>query len=177
MDIKTLKNSLCNVAICATGVIKLVEKDRGATLKEVDLCDVPQGALVVKMDPIRFNKLFQDKWGFNKHSDYLIITETKLVLIELKSKKDVDASLIEECEKKFLSDNSTLSYADIIFKNMLSKNPFFEGRDHHYVLLYQAPSIQKGTTTNETLLPNNTPQTFRSIPISDKGTISFYKTI
>ena len=67
MDKATLKKSLYNCSDCSIGSFKLEEKGDNATLKAVTLCDVPPGALIVKMDKTRFNNFLSDKKeiGFN----------------------------------------------------------------------------------------------------------------
>ena len=179
MDKQTLKNSLCNVYPCNNGTFLLEEKDKSATLRRVSLCDIPFDSLIVKMDKIRFNNLLKDRkdWGFNKHSDYLIITDDKLVYIEMKSRSAVDKGTKDECLQKFLSDTCTTNYADLIFKEILSKNPFFSKREPHYVLLFQSTSITKTPTTVGTAPANSNPQSFRLIPVSNDSTISFFRTI
>ena len=131
------------------------------------------------MDKTRFSNLLIDnkEWGFNKHSDYLIVTDIDLVFIEMKSRKDVNQSLVNECQQKFASDNCSIFYADKIFQELLSKNAFFERRSPHYVLLYQGPSIIKDPTVYAKEPPNNTPETFRKIAIQDGSTLSFNRTI
>lgn len=179
MDVQTLKNSLCNVKQCESDMYVLEEKDKSASLRRVTMCDIPIGSLVIRMDnKVHFNNFLKDKWGFNKHSDYLIVTEDKLVFVELKSRTEISNKLQDECLSKFKSDNCTLTYADKIFQELLSKNSFFESREPHYVLLYQAPSIMKvPTTMTLASQPNATPSTFRAIPVLNEGTISFYRTI
>lgn len=180
MDILTLKNSLCKVAQCNNGAVTLVEKDNNATLRKVVLCDVPFGALIVKMDDIKFSNFLKDRkeWGFNKHSDYLIVTNDKLVFIEMKSKGEVGIGLQKECCQKFASDECTITYSDMIFQKMLSKESFFDKRETHFVLLYQAPPITKTAIRAEIELPSNTsPDRFRPIPVANDATISFFRTI
>jgi len=177
MDILTLKNSLCNVNQCTSGTFLLEETDQSATLRKVSLCDIPCDSLIVKMDKIKFNNFLKDQWGFNKHSDYLIITNDKLVFIEMKSKTEVSQKLRDDCQQKFTSDGCTMNYADTIFKLMLSKNSFFVNKEPHYVLLFQSPSIAKTPTAVGTELPNTTPNSFRQISVCNEGTISFYRTI
>jgi hypothetical protein len=179
MDIQTLRNSLCNVNPCTSGTFTLEEKDKSATLRKVFLCDIPSESLIVKMDNIRFNNFLKDQktWGFNKHSDYLIITSDKLVFIEIKSKMEVGQELKDECVQKFASDSCTLNYADKIFRELLSKTPFFENRESHYVLLYQSPSISKTPTTLGTDSPNTSPNSFRKISVSNDTTLSFRRTL
>lgn len=179
MDIATLKRSICKVSECLSGNYLLEEQDPCATLRQVNICDIPAGSLIIKMDGIKFSNLLIDRkeWGFNKHSDYLIVTNINLVFIEMKSRGDVDQKLVEECRQKFTSDNCSISYADKIFKELLSKKAFFEQRSTHYVLLYQGPSIIKDPTEYIKEPPNNTPATFRKIAIQDGSTLSFNRTI
>lgn len=179
MDIVTLKRSICKVSECNSGNYLLEETDPHATLRRINICDIPTGSLIIKMDGIRFSNLLIDNkaWGFNKHSDYLIVTDVDLVFIEIKSRKDVSQELVEECRQKFTSDNCSISYADKIFQELLSKNAFFEKRSTHYVLLYQGPSIIKDSTVYTKEPPNNTPVTFRKIAIQDDSTLSFNRTI
>ena len=182
MDQLTLYNSLCNVSQCTSGTFLLEEKDTSATLNKVSICNVPIGALIIKMDVIEFDKLFKTTkaWGFNKHSDYLIITDDMLVFIEMKSATEISQKTSNDCLLKFKSDKCTLFYADKIFEEMLSKNPFFEKREPHFVLFYQNPPITKTPTslgTDISVLPNTTPKTFRKIPVANEGTVSFFRTI
>ena len=178
MDILTLKNSLCTVEQC-TGTYLLKETGKDAILNKVYLCDIPCDSLIVKMDNIKFDKFFkaQNGWGFNKHCDYLIVTDDKLVFIQMKSKKEIDQTLITECIQKFSSDECTINYADLIFQKMLSKNSFFDKRETHYILLYQGTSIAKTPTTQGVIISNTTPNTFRAIPVANESTISFNRTI
>lgn len=179
MDKATLKKSLCNCEECSSGSFLLEEKGDDATLRAVTMCDIPKDSLIVKMDKVRFNNFLIDRKavGFNKHSDYLIITDDKAVLIEIKSKKEVNQDLFDECRTKFISDKCSLDYADDIFQRMMNKNSFFENREFHFVLLHQTLSMAKTPTTPESQLPNLTPDSLRKIPVVNNGTISFFRTI
>lgn len=179
MDILTLRNSLCTVNQCTNGTYLLKETDKSATLNKVYLCDIPYDSLIVKMDRIRFDKFLKDRkdWGFNKHSDYLIITNDKLVFIEMKSKKGIDKTLKDECIQKFSSDECIINYADLVFQKMLSKNSFFDKREAHYILLFQGPSIAKTPTVQRVITGNTTPSTFKAISVANESTISFIRII
>ena len=179
MDKATLKKSLCNCVECSNGSFLLEEKGAEATLRAVTMCDIPKDALIVKMDDIRFYKLLIDRKeiGFNKHSDYLIITDDKAVLIEIKSKKEVNQNLFDECRTKFISDECSLGYADDIFQKMMNKNSFFKNKEFHFVLFHQTLSMAKSPIAPEDLSPNLTPDTLRKIPVVNNGTISFFRTI
>ncbi len=174
MDINTLKDSFSNLQNeDNSGEFKLKESGKDATLKEVTLINIPNDSLIVKMDGVKFDKLFIDKWGFNKHSDYMVITNDKVIFIEMKSKSEFDDKLGEECRKKFTSDKSVMDYADSIFENILSKNSFFRQKEFHYVLLYQSLSINKTPTIKQPNNSNTEPNNFRKIAISNEGVIDY----
>ena len=179
MDKATLKKSLCNCSDCSAGTFTLEEKGDDTTLRSVTLCDIPLGALIIKMDKIRFSNFLIDKKeiGFNKHSDYLVITDDKVVFIEMKSKKEVNQELLDDCRTKFVSDECSLDYADDVFRRLLNKNSFFENREFNFVLFHQTLSMAKSPIAPKDLSPNLTPDTFRKIPVVNGGTISFIRTI
>lgn len=179
MDKVTLKKSLCNCLECSSGSFLLEEKGDDATLRAVTMCDIPKDALIVKMDKVRFNNFLIDRKeiGLNKHSDYLIITDDKAVFIEMKSKKEVNQGLLDECRTKFISDECSLDYADDIFQRMMNKNSFFKNKEFHFVLFHQTLSMAKTPTAQEDQSPNLTPDTPRKIPVVNNGTISFFRTI
>ena len=179
MDKKTLRGTLYNCTECSSGSYLLEETGADATLRAVTMCDIPENALIVKMDKVRFHHFLSDekRIGFNKHSDYIIVTDDKIVFIEMKSQTEVNQGLRDECRIKFISDDCSLDYSDSIFKKMLNKTSFFERKEHHYVLLFQAPPLKKTPTQPDKLSPNSTPDTFRQISVVNEGTISFYRTI
>ena len=156
MDKETLKKSLCSCSVCSSGSYLLEEKGDDATLRAVTMCDIPQNALVIKMDKVRFSNFLIDRKeiGFNKHSDYIIVTDDKIVFIEMQSKTEVNQELIDECRIKFISDGCSLDYSDSVFKKILHKKPFFEKKEYHYVLLFQALPIAKTPTHFDKLAPN-----------------------
>lgn len=178
MDKFTLGKRFCDVSSCVDGEIVLVESDPGATLKEVTVFGLPADAYAVKLDPIKVNKLFNcvKEWGFNKHGDYLIVTDNALVVVEMKSKDDVDEKLAHECELKFKSDTCIFDYCDIVFARMVGKNPFFKGRKVYYVLFYQGPTAEKRPVSarpSEEPPTHNAPERFARISVRNKGRVSF----
>lgn len=180
MDIQILRQSLCNCQLCTDGCALLKETGKEATLTDVTICDLPADALVIKMDKTKFNGFLLDKkeWGYNKHSDYLIVTGDKLVFVEMKSRKMVGRDLSDECINKFTSDDCTIKHADNIIEKLMQKNPFFNRRTQHFVLLYETTSISKTSTIiGGKPSPNNTPSSFRSIAVNNGATISFRRAI
>lgn len=182
MDFDTLKKSLSSYGnVCSLGQYVMRETGSDATLKEVTIRDIPENSLVIKMDKIKFTNLFNSNviksWGFNKHSDYLIVTQDRLVFVEMKSRTSVNSELEEKCRKKFLSDSCTINYADDIFIKLLSKNSFFNNKKTHYVLLYQSVSVNKKNFLNLSQPSNNTPETFRKIAVCNEAIISYNRVI
>lgn len=179
MDKKTLKLSLCNCKECTSGSFLLKESKKDATLREVTICDVPIGALIIKMEDAEFNGFLKPnkQWGYNKHSECVIVTDNEMIFIEMKSQQEVNQKLLDECWKKFTSDCCVINYVDNVFIKMLKKKSFFEKKETHFVLLHQALSIAKTPTVMGKLTTNSTPDTFRRIPVVNGGTISFNRTI
>lgn len=179
MDKATLKNSLCNCEECSSGSFVLNEKERDATLREVTICDIPIGALIIKMEDAEFNGFLKPnkQWGYNKHSECVIVTDNKMIFIEMKSQYKVNEKLKDECWKKFTSDCCVINYVDDVFLRMLKKNHFFDTKETHFVLLYQTLSMAKTPIVAGSLSSNLTPDTFRLIPVVNGGTISFNRTI
>lgn len=179
MDKATLKKSLCNCIECSNGSFLLKENKPDATLREVTICDIPIGALVIKMEDAEFNGFLKPnkQWGYNKHSECVIVTDNEMIFIEMKSQQDVNQKLTDECWKKFTSDCCVINYVDDVFQKMLKKKRYFENKELHFVLLYQTLSIAKTSTAPQNLSPNLTPETFRLISVVNEGTISFFRTI
>ena len=178
MDKLTLGKRFCDVTRCVGGEIVLVENGYRSTLREVTVFGLPADAYAVKLDPIKVDKLFNcvKEWGFNKHGDYLIVTDNELVVVEMKSRSDVDEELAHECELKFKSDACIFEYCDIVFDRMVGKNPFFKGRTIYYVLFYQGPTAEKRPVSarpSEKPPTHNTPERFARIAVSNKGRVSF----
>ncbi|WP_195344747.1 hypothetical protein [Bacteroides xylanisolvens] len=175
MDKNSLQLALSN-AQCHSNMVQLTEDDPQATLSEINIIDLPDNSIVKKkMDKSKVDNFFipNREWGYNKHSDYVIITDDHIVLIEIKSRTEVKNDLEHECIQKFSSDLCLLKYADNVFDLMLGKNIFFGSKTIHYVLLYQAPSINKATTMK--MEDNTAPSRFRKISVSNASTISFKK--
>lgn len=174
MNKEYLKKSLCNATICSQETT-LMENDASATLKEVRIVDLPPNTLVIKMDKANFDGWIKNNlgWGFNKHCDYALVTDSEVIFVELKSKNELTDNMRNDCEKKFQSDICTIEYADAIFANLLSKNKFFINRKKHYVVFYQALSVSKTPTQTKDKKANNSPETFRPIAIQNQGTIRF----
>ncbi|MDE5693705.1 MAG: hypothetical protein K2I09_07295 [Duncaniella sp.] len=155
MDKDTLRLRFSNVVRVSDGELQLLETGNDATLREVIVTGLPDDAYAVKIDPIKVQKLFscEKDWAYNKHGDYLIVTDNELIVVEMKSKMDLTDDVVNDVKLKFKSDTCILNYCDSVFRVMLEKNPFFGSKPTYFVLFYQKLPIQKLTTVPPVLPP------------------------
>lgn len=179
MDQQRLETLLNNSTKITSGSFTLEETGTDATLRKIHLIDIPNDAIIVKMDDVKFLKFLKPnkELGYNKHSDYMLIVSNKVVFFELKSKTEVNDSLNEECITKFSSDLCVTKYSDSIFEVLLKEGTFFNGKEIHYVLLYQLPSASKNPTLYTQYPPNSTPAEYRRLSVSNDSVISFLRAI
>lgn len=176
MDLNTLRNSFNKVIIPKDNTLCLTESDGEATLNKIEIYDVPPETFAVKIDKFKLDNVFKTagKWNYNKHGDYLIVTEKKLIFIEMKSAKKVEGSMSEQLRNKFLSDTCIISYFDSIFSNMLSKNSFFKDMETLYIAFYRSPSIQKFPTNMVAQEPEHTsPEKYAKFGVHNEQKINF----
>lgn len=148
MDKDTLRSKFSNVVRVSGGELQLLETGNDATLREVIVTGLPDDAYAVKIDPIKVQKLFscEKDWAYNKHGDYLIVTDKELIIVEMKSRMDLNEDVVKDVTLKFKSDTCMLDYCDSVFRVMLAKNPFFSAKPTYFVLFYQKLPLQKTTT-------------------------------
>lgn len=173
-----LQSFLNNYTRITDGSYTLEETGKDATLRKIHLIDIPNNAIIVKMDDVKFHKFLKPnkELGYNKHSDYMLVVNDKIVFFELKSKTDVNESLNEECITKFCSDLCVTKYSDCIFDILLNEGTFFSEKNIHYVLLYQLPTATK--TTSFTVLPSNSnPKEYRRIQVANDSVLSYFRAI
>lgn len=153
MDITTLANSLQRVTVTTNSELVLTETGGAARLTEVTVSKLPPGAFMMKLDEIKVTQLFQrhleKPWGFLKHGDYMIVTDSVVVVVEMKSKSDprTNGNLHGNIIKKFNSDLSILKYCDSVFVHLRNLQPFFEERNIYYIALCEALPISKTSTS------------------------------
>lgn len=178
MDKQTLRKALCATFTSADGEVILKETDSGATLREVTIHGLPSDSYAVKLDNIKVSNLFINKkiGSFNKHGDYLIVTDREMIVVEMKSQKELSEKLLDECKRKFKSDCCIFDYCDSVFFRILKKNPFFKGKPIYFVLLYQgAPIAISPTSAKPSGAPprHTDPEDFLRIPVADKDRVNF----
>lgn len=180
MDKQTLRKSLRAIFPSSRGEVVLMETEKEATLCEITVHNLPADSYAVKLDKIRVNNLFVDKQiaGINKHGDYLIVTDREMVVIEMKSRKEISDKLIDDCKRKFKSDCCIFDYCDSVFFRILKKNPFFKGKPIYFVLLYQGAPIAISPTSakpSENPPKHTDPEEFLRIPVADNARVNFRK--
>ena len=175
MDSTTLLQNFNNITLCHNNELTLIEKDSQATLRSVTIKNVPKDSFAVKIDDFKVQNVFKGKngWGYNKHSDYVIITPAILLFIEMKSANHISPDRQKKIITKFNSDTCILDYFDVVFNRMLGKNPFFNKRDTRFIALYCGPEM-KSTTSVKPEPPTHTrPDSFARIAVKDNDIINF----
>lgn len=166
----------------------LVEEDKTAKLKLVKLVNIPNALILIANDRFDtqtfFKKEEEKKSGSNKRCDYLLVTRDGLYFIELKSHEKYDRKTDEhkkvtndvtECINKFKAVGCIAEYIDNIIKTFYGTEKLFEGKQKRYIVFYYAPSINKTTTSRKPLEKeiNNSPETYRSIPVANECEFDF----
>lgn len=180
MDRPTLKKSFCKVVDPVGNEVTLIENDKQATLRTVTVHNLPADSFAVKLDGISVDNLFKSTSikGFNRHGDYLIVTSSELIVVEMKSQKNLKDKLLLDCQMKFKSDYCMFDYCDSIFARILTKNPFFKGKPIYFVLLYQGAPIAMSPTSAKPAPKNpqhTDPEKFSKIPVANGARISFQR--
>ena len=159
----------------ATNRILLIEKDESAKLRKVNILDLPSNTMVLALDKIKTDTLFQKGKGQNTRCDYLIITDDKVIFVEMKSHEDAPNVYRDDCIKKYTSSKCLLAYIDEVVLELYQQPKILEHKDQHYVLLYKDFSINKTSTSLKpsTALSNTTPEHFLDIAVENDGEIYF----
>lgn len=185
MDLRTLGRSISNLCRCTDCKIKMEEKEnkkggrKGPTLNDVTVSGLPKDCFVCKLDKINVKGLFhkEGEWHFNKHGDYMIVSDSDVVVVELKSDPDYATSKKNEITMKFRSDAAILDYCDGVFRHVLDKKAFFQGKKMWYVLLYLSTPLSMESTSIKSAASadpsHNTPETFASIGVRNNDEISY----
>lgn len=175
MDSTTLCQNFNKVTKSCNNTLTLIENGTQATLRKITIENLPIGSFAIKIDDFKVQNIFKGKngWGYNKHGDYVIITPTILIFIEMKSANHMAYDRQEKIITKFQSDTCILDYLDIVFSRMLGKNPFFNKRERRFIALYRGPEV-KSTTSARPLSPLHTqPNHFAKIAVKDGDAINF----
>jgi hypothetical protein len=159
---------------------KLVETDKSAKLKLVQISNIPIDSTLIKGEDTQIKNFFRNIGrGHNMRCDYLLVANNTIFFIELKTNADAPVTLADQCINKFKAAKCVVEY----FNNVLfefNKLSFFNQKEKRFVLFHLAPSINKTTTslrplTNTTLNLNDRPEHFKSFPITNGAVVDFSK--
>lgn len=141
---------------------RLKELGIDARLKTVDLMDIPDDSVVLKMDTYQppstlfqghKGNLFRGHKGENKRCDYVVITSLDsrdiLLFIEIKSSHFND----NEVQQQFMGAECAIDYCNAVLKRFYKRDGYFDSFDKRFVVFYKAGSISKTPTRIES--PNN----------------------
>lgn len=175
MDSTTLFQNFNNVAKSHNNTLTLKENGTQATLRSITIENLPIDSFAIKIDDFKVHNVFKGKngWGYNRHSDYVIITPNILIFIEMKSANHMAYDRQEKIITKFQSDTCILDYLDIIFSRMLGKNTFFDKREKRFIALYRGPEVKTTTSTRPSSPLHIHPDHFAKIAVKDGDTINF----
>lgn len=142
---------------------RLREQGKEAKLKSVDLMDIPDDSIVLKMDTYQQpSTLFRGNKGENRRCDYVVITNIEnrdvLLFIELKSSSLSN----KEVQQQFMGAECAIDYCNSALKRFHKQDGYFDSFEKRFVVFYKGGSIAKtptGTKTN-----NNPPSSYLKYP-------------
>jgi len=155
-------------------VVDLVEKDTSARLTLVRLINIPVNSIVISCDGFKTDTFFKDKGnGANQRCDYMVIAGETIYFIELKSHENAEGVYKDECIKKFKAAGCITEYLDRVIQTFYNKPEIFSRLGRRYILFYLKPSISKTVTSSKPIQKptNDSPESFRAIPVSNKDEV------
>ncbi|MBP9742892.1 MAG: hypothetical protein KBD37_06005 [Burkholderiales bacterium] len=156
-------------------VVTLIEKHHQATLKRINIKGIPEDAIILHIERIGMAYIFPNKHSSYSRVDYLIITESSIYFIEMKSSKNADTAKQSDCIKKYKSTECILPYIDEVISMFCNIDKIFINKEKKFILLYHSKgSINKAPTSGK---PdgnsNNTAENFLSLAVENDGEIHF----
>lgn len=177
IDILELRNLFNDEIIGGIGTennrnfVRLKEKSENAELKKVDIYDVPDNSLLIKIDATKPpHSLFKTNKGECRRCDYILISEIEnkpiLLFIEMKSTKKIREP--SEIIKQFHGAECIIDYCNAILERFHNKKMFFNDFNKYFVVFYK-PRIAKRNTRpakEKAAHPgrNNTPESMLKYP-------------
>lgn len=155
----------------------LCETDKSATLKIVHLLNIPSDCIILQLDTISTNSLFNgiaaNSQYENSRCDYLIVTNTDIYFIELKSHKNAPTKRRSECIGKFRASLCLTKYIDEVISIVRQKQKVFASKNAYYVLIYQNTPIDKTITSLKPKSQPTSPDKFLEIPVANNSDLYF----
>ena len=144
-----------------TGEVLLEEPGPAATLRTVCVHELPNEAMVLRMDGTVAQKLVHSARGENRRCDFVLFLEYQghkyAIFTELKSGEN-DA-VGDDIVQKFLGTDCILDYCASILDRFYSVPKAWADYERRYVLMYKAPSMSKLPTRFSPHPRNDTPRT------------------
>lgn len=138
---------------------RLKETAGDSKLKQVDIYDLPEGSLLLKLDHIEQPKtLFKGKKGERQRCDYLLVTKIDtrsfLVFIEMKSSTAGDSEIV----RQFKGAECIFDYCDAALNRFHDQDGFLRKFEKRFVVFYR-PRLAKQRTRPAILSHrNDTPE-------------------
>lgn len=132
------KNGRCFVRLRETGA--------DARLKRVDILDIPEGSVLVKLDGVDQPKsLFKGKYGERQRCDYLLVTVVNnrpfLVFFEMKTRVVKDS----EVARQFKGAECLVDYCNAALNRFHGQDNLLDQCEKRFVVFYK-PSLAKQRT-------------------------------
>lgn len=140
--------------------VRLKEEGADARLNKVDILDVPNGSILIKLDEVEQPKtLFKGKRGERQRCDYVLLTRFKgtpfLVFFELKSRTVKK----KEVTKQFKGAECLMDYCDAALNRFFHQNDLLKACEKRFVVFFK-PAIAKQATRQATpAMSNASPET------------------
>jgi hypothetical protein len=126
--------------------VRLKETGPAAKLKRVDIFDIPEGSILIKLDQVRQpDTLFKGSLGERRRCDYVLVTDFDnhpvMVFIELKSRAVKDS----EVTRQFKGAECLLDYCNSALDRFHGQNNLLGQCRKCFVVFYK-PSVAKQRT-------------------------------
>jgi hypothetical protein len=156
---KLLVNELFGTVENQTAILE--ENDSSAKLKKVEIIDVPDNSILIKIDYGKPYENFRSENGHRRRCDYLLIARLdnnnkRLLFIEMKS----NSFIPEEITQKFLASECLLDYIVSMLKRFHDKEFNLNGYKKRFVS-FQNKRIDKRPVRCQQ--DGNQPENYRSI--------------
>ncbi len=138
---------------------RLKENDPSAKLKKVDIYDIPQGSILIKVDEYCTlpDTIFKDNEGQRKRCDYVLVSSINgnnlILFIELKSANIRKADV----ERQFKGAECIIDYCDAALNRFHNQSDLLKGHKKRFVIFYYIP-LNKKPTRQKILKRNDAPE-------------------
>jgi hypothetical protein len=141
--------------------VRLKELDPDAKLKEVDVYDLSDDAVVIKIDQKdKTDSIFKGNRGEKKRCDYAIFTligdKGIILFIEIKS-GTIKKSKIED---QFKGGLCVLAYIEETLNQFFDRSNYFQDCERFFVVFYRKNIDKKPTRPEKPKKKNDTPRDF-----------------